>query len=223
MSLNPVTDDVWFAGSFTSFAGQAGSSAKYDGTTATAWAISGGDGTGYSIDFDSAGKAFVCGSFTTFDSQSINNVGQSVDDGANWTQVGAGLATGFARAIAVDPANETQLWVGGNSLPGTNTNAKFYDGATWVELPNSGTGPNSSVTVVRANPNDNHIWYGGNFSQWDGVTVDNLVEYDGAAWADPTGGVAGYSIIYNFRFHDYPQPLADLGTNNISAANLILG
>lgn len=207
MSVNPVTDDVWFAGSFTTFAGLSvgagGGVAKYDGATATVWSA---DNNPYEVDFDSAGTVFVCGEFTVFDDLSIGTVAKSVDDGANWTQVGVGLSGGRGLTIKVDPNAETTLYLGGSFLGGTISDLKFFDGANWVEMPGITTGPNKPPSVSRFDPETGDLYMGGKFTSWNGLTVDNVIKYSGGAWVEAIGPFTSsfFNDVYSFRFHDLP-------------------
>jgi trimeric autotransporter adhesin len=140
-------------------------------------------------DFAFLGSNFYVGGVFT-KAGGVPAVGLAKWDGAAWSDVG-----GFAGAVATMTTDGTNLYVGGSFTNAGGlfaTNIARWDGTNWSAV-GGGLGNYGDVFFsVNALIWRNGLLYaGGSFTNAGAVAATNLVRWDGNAWSQVGGGVAG--------------------------------
>lgn len=111
-----------------------------------------------------------------------------------WSSLGAGFANSV-RVLTSMPNGDVVAGV--TSIPGGSavTDVQRFDGTQWSSL---GTSIGGSASALHALPNG-ELLVGGDFTSINGVTAAGLARWDGTAWAEFAGGVAGpFPSVYRF-------------------------
>jgi len=131
----------------------------------------------YSIAINSSGHIYVGGEFTTFNGVPCpSRVAKSIDGGNTWTACGSGSTDNFVYSIAINSSGH--IYVGGNfttfnGVPCPSRVAKSIDGGnTWTAI---GSGTTSSFILSIAINSSGHIYVGGNFTTFNGVSCPSRV------------------------------------------------
>ena len=177
--------------------------ARQDGS---GWVAVGGgtDGRVNSLAVASDGTLYAGGSFATAGGVAARSVARW--DGAAWSPLGSGVY-GSVTSVAVAP--DGVLYAGGAfSAPGLRV--ARWDGTSWSALGGgiSGLGNNSvGVSTVAVAP-DGTLYVGGQFFTAGGVSVANVAQWDGTAWARVGNGLGGPYSYYGV----FSLTVADGGT-----------
>jgi hypothetical protein len=180
--------EVFAGGAFTNAGGVSASNiARWNGSS---WShMRGGvSGTVQAID-TTATDVYVGGSFTNAGGSSISNIARW--NGATWSALGSGLSGGTVSAVLVDGDN---VYAGGTfTLAGGATANRIakWNGNTWEAL---GSGAENgvsggSVFVILVHSND--VYVGGSFTAAGSVTASRIARWNGSAWSNLGGGIAG--------------------------------
>lgn len=119
----------------------------------------------------------------------LNGVGRW--DGTNWHPMGSGVS-GWPQVIA---EFQGHVYMGGHftlNATGLATTLAYFDGAEWQAVPGAPSAAQYNEVGVKALvPDGNLLFVGGNFTGPDGLSSQGVAAWDGAAWHDVGGGVAG--------------------------------
>jgi photosystem II stability/assembly factor-like uncharacterized protein len=107
---------------------------------------------------------------------------KSVDGGASWVPVGAGLTDPWVRALVVDPTETNVVQAGTDATVFTSTDG----GASWSTPP--GGGPSPPARVLVQHPDDPSAIYG---AGWQGAFRSVT---DGRSWSRITAGLDGLDV-----------------------------
>lgn len=135
------------------------------------------------IVFDSAGRAYMGGSFMVVSStQNINNL--AIWDGSTWSKLSAPVPDAIT-AMAMD-ANDTLYVATGSSRGGSDPTVYQWTGTAWQKLGDSFDGLVQSLVVL---PNG-ELYAGGGFdADVNGNTLSGIARWDGTAWVQVDGGL----------------------------------
>ncbi|TVQ63550.1 MAG: hypothetical protein EA378_01290, partial [Phycisphaerales bacterium] len=198
---------VYVAGRFGSAAGvQAFGIARWDGAE---WSpLSGPSGNGFNdevydlVVFDDGNgpKLYAGGAFTTAGGQPANRVAKW--DGSAWSPVGSGMNSRVQALADFDDGGGPALYAGGTFIvaggQAANRIAK-WDGTAWSPLGSNGlSSPAPSYTVLSLAVADDGtgpaLYVGGSFIFADGLLVNRLARWDGAAWSALGLGLSGGNV-----------------------------
>jgi uncharacterized delta-60 repeat protein len=134
------------------------------------------------IAIQSDAKIVLVGNFTTFNGSSAIRIVRLNPDGtrdtAFTTNVGTGLSSQSALAIAIQPDGKIIVGGGFTSFAGTTVNRIVRLNADGTRdtafTTNTGTGANQNVSTIAIQP-DGKIILGGNFTTFNGATVNRIV------------------------------------------------
>lgn len=183
--------NIYLAGTFTSIGGSAISGvAVYNPITGLFTALSAG-ATNNSIEtlaFGPDGRLYAGGGFTTIGGVAINRI--AVWNGVTWATVGAGGANGTVLSITVSSAGI--VYAGGlyTNIGGVAINyAAQWNGTTWAIIGTgfSGIGVTDGIYSLVIGPNG-LLYIGGRYSLVNGDPGDNIVSWNGTAFAQLSTG-----------------------------------
>lgn len=105
-------------------------------------------------------------------------------DGTQWNMVGSSPPSIEVAAIAFDAGGK--LYAGGSGgggmISGPNT-LETWDGSSWRSLATVGGGDVATIEIL----SDGRVIVGGDFTDMDGTTAENLAVYDGQDWSQLGG------------------------------------
>ncbi|MCA3006014.1 MAG: hypothetical protein LW650_14250 [Planctomycetaceae bacterium] len=219
--------DLVVGGSFTSAGGSgAVRIARWNGVS---WSPPGSGMTGGNEPSVTAlavlpnGDLIAGGVFTTAGGVTVNNIARW--NGSAWSAMGSGLVDVIVQDIVVMPNGD--IIVGGILVPiggGSRAYVARWSGVSWVQL-----GPDvlrqdggfAGVYSLAVLPNGDLI-VGGRFGFASGVSVNNIVRWDGSAYT-PLGTVAGFGSrgeVFDIEVLPNGDILAGCGPNFTQSANV---
>jgi len=184
IAINQTTGAVYFGGEF---ADKGTRCAMWDG----AWNAlgTGLNGTCYAIAINqTTGEVYFGGAFTDKGSRC------AMWDGA-WNALGTGL-DGNCNAIAINQTTG-EVYFGG-AFTDKGTRCVMWDGA-WNEL---GTGLNNTCRAIAVDA-DGNVFFGGLFTQADGISVNYIVARATSIYSDKFNLTAGDNSPYAFSGYLY--------------------
>lgn len=159
--------------------------AKIDGV----WQVpGGGQGAGaagstvYDYVWDSKGRLYACGSFTTIGGVAASRIAYSDDNGVTWNAMGAGLAGGTTCGYKLAIDSRDRVYVAGefNTVDGiASVGVGYWDGS-WHAM----NGLNQYCFAIAISSSD-VVYVGGDFVATSGAPANcNYIAYwNGSAWA----------------------------------------
>lgn len=156
---------------------------KWSGSAWSSLSTGMGAGTVYALAMDHSGVLYIGGSFS--------NIGDANGDqivawnGSAFSSLGTGLAGGSVNALAISKANT--LFVGGTFTSAGGVSAATiaqWDGAAWAAV-GSGVGVAGGAAEIHALmvAPDGMLYIGGSFTSIDGVSANNIAQWNGTAWS----------------------------------------
>jgi len=148
--------------------------------------------TFYALSVDSANQSILHASGYEWNgTRAVMAYFKSTNKGSSWTSTGMpGTADyGYANALAVDPKNSKNIWVGGYIRVGDNTFPKVFrttnSGTNWTDVTGTITGFVEGILIDSTNVKRVFVLtYGGVFKSTD----------NGTTWSKNSGSVYGYKL-----------------------------
>ena len=121
-------------------------------------------------------------------------------DGANWTEVGGGIAGWIFALDTFDLGHGPELFAGGRLYKTADLairGAAHWDGSHWESLGEHSRGPDLDVDALAVFDDGSGIalYAGGVFSRVGDRAVTGIARWDGAHWSAPGGGLAQGSFV----------------------------
>ena len=145
-------------------------------------------------------RLFVAGQFSRTPGESVD--GLAVWDGTRWTSVGnfAGRS-GQIQGMAWDSLRNLLYVVGDflsvNGVPVAGV--ARWDGVAWSGLQSPNPPPRTpggyGLRDVAVDPASGHVYVGGSFNVFEGITANGVARWDGARWHPLGVGIDGYGYV----------------------------
>lgn len=166
---------------------------SWDGSFGTAGAA---PGAVMDLVTDGEGRVYLAGSFLTAGGQPSPTI--AMWDGNRWHPLGTDSSPGIVLALAVTP--DGTLYAGGQFTEIRGVAAKgiaMWDGSSWAQvgsgldnLIETSFGTNEWVAAMEVGP-DGTLYVGGGFTSINGVSVNNIAQFDGTTWSAMGNGING--------------------------------
>jgi len=150
--------------------------------------VSSTNGVVCTIAYDGASNVYVGGSFTTAGGVPAKNIAKWDVSTATWSALGSGM-NGSVQSIAIDPGTG-DVYAGGYFIfaGGVSANciAKWdVTLSTWSALGGGMDGDFDIVDALAFDSVNNMLYAGGYFEKADGVTVNNIAQWNvaGSSWS----------------------------------------